>query len=120
MVWQGFEIKRCEQLVGRITFSPDADHVAWVGAIYNLIVVPRPMVLLEQPRTLSTQKIWNVFFINVLQQRLERLPTDNLYFGPRLLVEPPFDDGPRGRESPRRIDNAKLPELFRVVVLRNL
>lgn len=120
MIWQGLKVQWCEQLAIRIILLSDADDVAGIASVHDLVLVPRSMVLNELPRALPAKEVGDVLLVDVLQECLQRFATDDLDLRASLLVEPALDHGPGRGEGPGRVDNAKLSELLRIVVLRDL
>lgn len=119
-VRQRFEVQWSEDLVRGVALPADADDVAGPVTVYDFIVSPRSVILFKEPRAFAAQEIRDLLLIYVLQKLFRWLTADHLDLLPRLLVEPALDDRPDGGEGPWRVHNAKLAQLLRVIVLRNL
>lgn len=86
IIWQCFQVERREHLPARIALLADADEVARLVAIDDLVVAPGAIVLLQQPRAFTAQEVRNILLVNVLGELFEGIAADNLYFLSGFLV----------------------------------
>lgn len=76
------------------------------------------MVIAERTGVVTSKKLRYLLDVHILDELLRRISTDNLNFLTRVLVEPPLNNWPYCRKSPRSIHYHGQSKLLWIIILR--
>jgi len=105
--------------VRSIRLFPDADDGALLVSVHDIKLAPRSDVVDQPVGVIASKEVSELIGIDVLKQFLFVRATYYLYLLPGLLVNEALHDCPNALEYPGSIHDHELPQLLRVVVLRN-